>query len=127
MLTDVHHRHAHHVSVLNQPGMDHERYAGAIHNKGAPVSNVFGFIDGTLRQICQPSTGQREMFSSHKQQHGLKFQHVMLPNGIVAHSYGPYPGSRHDAAMYGVSGLEQLLSGIQTEAGTQMAIYGDTA
>ncbi len=50
----------------------------------------------------------------------------MLPNGLVAHSFGPYPGSRHDAAMYGVSGLEQLLRGV-TSNGTQMAIYGDAA
>ncbi len=52
MLADIHHRHSHHVSVLNQPWMDHERYAAVIRNKGAPVSNVFGFIDGTLRHIC---------------------------------------------------------------------------
>ena len=127
MLADVHHRHLHHMSVLNQPWMDHERYAAVIHNKGAPVSNVFGFINGMLRHICRPIRGQREMFSGHKRRHGLKSQHVMLPNGIVAHSFGPYPGSRHDAAMYGVSGVEQLLTGIQMQAGTQMAIYGDAA
>ncbi len=49
----------------------------------------------------------------------------MLPNGLVAHSFGPFPGRRHDASMYGVSGVDAQLSQILASNGQQMAIYGD--
>ncbi len=127
MSADVHHRHSHHISQLRQGWLDVDTYAAAILQKGAPVSNVFGFVDGTLRHICRPSTDQCEMYSGHKRKHGLKFQHIMLPNGLVAHSFGLYPGSRHDAAMYGVSGVEHQLHALKAANGTQMAIYGDAA
>ncbi len=65
------------------------------------------------------------MFSGHKRRHGLKFQHVMLPNGIVCHSFGPFPGSRHDASMYGVSQVDTQLAAVKGSDGRQLAIYGD--
>ena len=99
MLADIHHRHSRHLNCLTQPWLDPDRYAAAIVNKGSPVENVWGFVDGMLVHICRPGTDQREMFSGHKQRHGVKFQHVMAPNGIVVNSFGPYPGSHHDAAM----------------------------
>ena len=128
MLADIHHRHSRHLNCLTQPWLDPDRYAAAIVNKGSPVENVWGFIDGTLVHICRPGTDQREMFSGHKRRHGVKFQHVMAPNGIVVNSFGPYPGSHHDAAMYRVSGLENDLRTItRATDGAQMAIYGDAA
>ncbi len=127
MLSDVHHRFAHLLSSVDQPWMNHEAYCKAIVQKGSPVNNVFGFIDGTLRQICRPGVRQKEMFSGHKRCHGLKFQHIMLPNGLVCHSYGPYPGSRHDASMYGVSQVDMQLSKLKGSDGRQLAIYGDAA
>ncbi len=127
MLSDVHHRFSHLLSSVNQPWMDHEAYCQAIVNKGSPVNNVFGFIDGTLRQICRPGVRQKEMFSGHKRHHGLKFQHIMLPNGLVCHSYGPYPGCWHDASMYGVSRMDRQLAQLKGADGRQLAIYGDAA
>ncbi len=127
MLSDVHHRFAHLLSSVDQPWMDHEAYCSAVVAKGAPVDNVFGFIYGTLRHICRPGQKQKEMFSGHKRCHGLKFQHIMLPNGLVCHSYGPYPGSRHDALMYGVSQVDAQLSKLTGTDGRQLAIYGDAA
>ncbi|CAH2020805.1 unnamed protein product [Acanthoscelides obtectus] len=43
-----------------------EYYAQAIHNKGAPMNNCWGFIDGTARKICRPSENQEEYYSGHK-------------------------------------------------------------
>ncbi len=127
MLADVHHRFSHLLSSVDQPWMNHEAYCAAVVQKGAPVNNVFGFMDGTLQQICCPGEKQKEMFSDHKRRHGLKFQHVMLPNGLVCHSFGPYPGSRHDSSMYGVSNVDAQLSQLVTSDGRQLAIYGDAA
>ena len=32
--------------------------ADAVANKGAPLQNCFGFIDGTVRAIARPDTNQ---------------------------------------------------------------------
>lgn len=66
-----------------------ERYADAIHQKGGALDNCFGFIDGTVRPISRPNEHQRLLYNGHKRVHALKFQSVAIPNGIIAHLYGP--------------------------------------
>lgn len=66
-----------------------ERYAEAIHSKGAALDNCFGFVDGTVRPICRPNVNQRQVYNGHKRVHALKFQSVAIPNGIIANLYGP--------------------------------------
>ena len=46
-------------------------------------------IDGTVRPICRPKQHQRVVYNGHKRVHSLKFQCVALPNGIIAHIFGP--------------------------------------
>jgi len=72
---------------LNPPLL--ESYADAIDSKGSPLCNCFGFIDGTVRPICWPDQNQRVVYNWHKQVHGLKYQSVVLPNGMIANMYGP--------------------------------------
>lgn len=74
-------------------------YAQAIEAKGSPLTNCWGFIDGTVRPICRPQHHQREVYNGHKRCHALKFQNIVAPNGLIAHLYGPFEGRRHDAAM----------------------------
>ena len=64
-------------------------YADAVANKGAALSNYFGFVDGTVRPICRPGENQKVVYNGHKHVYTLKFQSVSLPNGLVAHLYGP--------------------------------------
>ena len=66
-----------------------ETYAQAITNKGAALTNCFGFVDGTVRQISRPGKNQRMVYNGHKRVHALKFQSVAIPNGIIANLYGP--------------------------------------
>ena len=54
-------------------------YADCIHQKGAPLDNCFGFIDGTVRQIARPQINQGVVYNGHKRVHALKFQCVVLP------------------------------------------------
>ena len=61
-----------------------ERYALAIHSKGAALDDCFGFVDGTVRPICRPNTNQRQVYNGHKRVHAIKFQSVAIPNGIIA-------------------------------------------
>lgn len=55
-----------------------KKYAETVFNKGAPLGNCF-----------HPGENQRLLYNGHKRVHGLKFQSVVLPNGLIAHLYGP--------------------------------------
>jgi len=72
-------------------------WADAIATKrGEHSANVWGFIDGTLRKMCRPTHNQREVYSGHKRCHGLKYQSVSAPCGLIVDLFGPIPGRRHD-------------------------------
>jgi hypothetical protein len=64
----------------------------------APASTV-GFVDGTLRFTARPTREQRVMYSGHKRHHGMKFQAVVTPDGLIVHLAGPYEGKKHDMGM----------------------------
>lgn len=66
-----------------------QKYADAIHAKGAALENCFGFVDGTVRPICRPKKWQRSVYNGHKRVHAIKFQSISLPNGLIGHLYGP--------------------------------------
>ena len=68
-----------------------QEYSDAIHAKGAPLENCFGFIDATVRPISRPDQQQRIVYNGHKRVHMLKFQSVALPNGLIGnmYMYGP--------------------------------------
>ena len=74
-------------TILNP--LELENYANAVNAKGAPLGNCFGFIDGTVRPICRPDKDQRIVYNGHKRVHALKFQSVVIPNGLIANLYGP--------------------------------------
>ena len=63
-------------------------YADAVFAKGASLDNCFGFVDGTVRPICCPGEMQRAVYNGHKRVHGLKFQSVAPPNGLIANLFG---------------------------------------
>ena len=105
-----------------------EQYYQSIAEKGSPLKNCFGFIDGTVRAIARPDTNQRTVYNGHKRVHALKFQAVALPNGLIGNLFGPMEGCRHDAAMLRES---QLLNALErnahTQAGNILCLYGDPA
>ncbi|XP_046860971.1 uncharacterized protein LOC124454210 [Xenia sp. Carnegie-2017] len=103
-------------------------YANAIHEKGAPYENCFGFIDGTVRPISRPKKHQRIVYNGHKKVHSLKFQGVALPNGLIAHIFGPVEGKKHDAGMLADSNfLQDLEQNAFSVDGRPLCIYGDPA
>ena len=85
------------------------RMADAIHAK-SPMCTVAGFIDGTLRRICRPSRFQRAVFNGHKRHHGLKWQNVVAPDGMIIHQWGPAEGRRSDPWLLRESNLVAILS-----------------
>ena len=56
--------------------LNFEMFADAIHDKGAALSNCWGFIDGTVRPICRPGKRQRLVYNGHKKVHAIKFQSI---------------------------------------------------
>ena len=126
MLSLVFNTHHHHLECLEQPFLSPEnlsRYADSIHARGAPLQNCFGFIDGTVRKIARPNRNQRTMYNGHKRFHGMKFQSVVVPDGLIANLSGPYEGKRHDSTMLHQSGLLPLLD----QHAVHNEIYGDPA
>ena len=79
-------------------------------NKGAPLLNCWGFIDGTVRPVCRPQESQRLTYNGHKRIHAFKFQSVVAPNGLIAFLDGPYEGRKHDSGMLAESGLLNKLN-----------------
>lgn len=75
------------VNILNPVAL--RNYADCILQMGAPLDNCFGFIDGTVRPIARPGVTQRILYNGHKRIHSLKYQAVAIPNGLIAHLYGP--------------------------------------
>lgn len=105
-----------------------QEFADAVSAAGSPLENIVGFVDGTVRPVCRPKDHQREMFNGHKRYHGLKFQSVVAPNGLIVDLYGPIEGRRHDCFMLAESGLLNTLDTLgEDEAGRPFGIYGDPA
>ena len=119
------------LNDFNQPWFSPnklEEYSIAIHNKGTPLMNCFGFVDGTVRPCSRPGKNQRILFNEHKPIHALKFQSVVIPNGLICNLNGPFEGHRHDSGMLAES---RLLDQHQLHAYTPneepLCIYGDPA
>ena len=105
-----------------------EEFCQAIHRKGAPLQNCFGFVDGTVRRLCRPGRNQRVLYNGHKKVHAIKFQSVATPNGMVANLFGPVEGRRHDSTMLARSGLlPTLVQNAVDRNGAPLCIYGDPA
>ena len=103
-------------------------YEHAIRAKSGVNLRIWGFIYGTVMAICKPGVNQRMFYNGHKRFHGLNFQGVSTPDGLITHLYGPVVGSRHDSGVLGESGLlAQLEQHMQVPGGEYFALYGDPA
>ncbi|KAL3217739.1 hypothetical protein MRX96_050943 [Rhipicephalus microplus] len=74
-------------------------FSQAVHQKGAPLKNCCGFIDGTARRICRPSKLHQEHYSGYKRFHCQKYQAGMCANGIICQLDGPFRGWPHDSGI----------------------------
>ena len=132
MILDIVYENFNHLlHDFNQVWLSQERleeFSASIHLKGAALDNCWGFIDGTLRPCCRPGQYQRHLYNGHKRVHGIKFQSVVAPNGLIADLYGPVEGRRHDSGMLAMSGLlPRLQNHSHRVNGGPLCIYGDPA
>ena len=85
--------HSHLLHSWDSPFLRQEAlksYADAVYAKGAPLKNCFGFVDGTVRPVCRPGKHQKVVYNGHKRVHSIKFQSVVIPNGLIANLAGPW-------------------------------------
>ncbi|TFY53417.1 hypothetical protein EVG20_g10124 [Dentipellis fragilis] len=107
--------HAHLLSPENLVA-----YASAIHHAGAPLEGKW----------------QRQAYSGYKHYHALKFQAIMLPNGLFGHLFGPYESCHHDPFLLSESQIVDKCAEYATRPGTNdhtpaeqrfLQIFGDPA
>ena len=91
-------------------------------------ANIVGFIDWTLRRICRPGgPPEVQVFDGHHRDHGLAYQSLVFPNGMIGDLYGPAFGRRHGACLLEKSKLNDRLPRVQENNPIQYKVYGDAA
>ena len=101
-------------------------YSDVIYAKSGALQNCWGFIDGTVRACGRPGIIQRSFYNGHKRFHGLKFQSVVCPNGLIANLYGPVEGKRHNSSLLAATCLLEKLEMFSfSPDNTPLCIYGD--
>ena len=77
--------------------------------KRSPLENCFGFIDGTVIEICRRKPNyQRIVYNRDKRVHSIKFQSWALPSDPIGNLYGPYKVRRHDCTMLHESSFTKI-------------------
>ena len=66
-------------------------------------------------------------YNGHKRKHWLKFQSVVVPNGMIANLQGPYKGRKHDCSMLHETNLLNNLRQNAWANGEPLCLYGDPA
>ena len=121
-------RWGHIPAMVSQLAGRFPMYAEAIERtSGIEGLLIAGFIDCTVRCCARPLYGQEALFSGHKKIHGLKYQALGFPDGLIAGLYGPRQARRHDSRVLIESGLQTSLTNIQRRTGLPYLIYGDPA
>jgi hypothetical protein len=110
-------------------------YADTLHAFGAPTRSVLGFLDCTISQTCRPGEFQELVYMGYKKFHGMKFQGVVIPNGLIAHLKGPFRAPQNDSGILNELFLMQNIATHMIQAGSQPGdpldhrfyqLYGDS-
>ncbi|OAD05736.1 hypothetical protein MUCCIDRAFT_79183 [Mucor lusitanicus CBS 277.49] len=109
------------------------KFAAAVDQAGALISNVIGFIDGTLQQVNRPSTDdamQKALYNGWKHLHAIQYQAIVTPDGITSSIMGPVIGSTHDRVSFSMLETERRLErylDLPENEEDQFVLYGDPA
>lgn len=106
------------------------RWREAISRKFGPPKenqlNLFGFIDGTMREMCKPGgpfINQESVLDGHHYMPALGYLGVIAPDGLFALFFGPVVGAINDHSMVCISELLSMLEGGLFGEGAEL--YGD--
>ena len=90
-LNFIYQRHHHGLELRNLHSLQLpylQKYEDAVARKGAPLYNCSDFVGGTIACICKPVLNERVAYSHDTRVHGIKFQAVVLPNGLIINLEG---------------------------------------
>ncbi len=92
------------------------------------VEGIWGFVDGTFRGHCRPGDNrdQQIVYSGHKRAHGMNWQAITTPDGLISSLVGPYVGANNDWSMWKRSGCKEEIRRVMSGHPT-LYIYGDLA
>ena len=103
-----------------------QQYEMAISSRGC--SGIWGFIDGTVRPIARPKKNQEDYYSGHKGYHGIKYQGIVTPDGLISSLYGPMLGPDGDWKLWKECKIKDRLREIFTDNSEPILyLYGDAA
>ena len=86
-----------------------QAYCDAFSSKGSYQGlNIAGALDAKQVRICRPKSGQEAQYTRHKQEHCLKFQTVVVPDGLIFHTTTGQNGRDHDSRVMNNSGLVEF-------------------
>lgn len=103
------------------------KWKGKRGKHGTGLGNCVGFIDGTVQRCARPGIYQRVLYNGHKRCHSVKWQGLMLPNGIMPMPFGPVNGRRNDGFLLKESGVEEIMRDCNARLGWTYCLYGDAA
>ena len=127
VLNHIYENYAHCINDITRWRGHMRTWADAIHDVGAPAPRCVGFIDGTFRACARPTRGQRQAYSGHKKLHGIKFQSVVAPNGLIVDFYGCVVGRRADGYLLTRSKFVKRMRRLCRLEGRPYYVYGDPA
>ena len=95
---------------------------------GQGLGLIWGFIDGSFVGFCQSidPEHQRRMYSGYYKGHGMKWQAIVTPDGLVSSLCGPWAGPVNDWTMLQESGILEDFRRVYGEK-ERLYVYGDPA
>ncbi|CAN0452656.1 unnamed protein product, partial [Scytosiphon promiscuus] len=97
---------------------------------GCAGSEVFGFLGKTLLKTCRKQGKtelQREFYDAQEGAHGISFQSLVLPNGMIGDVSGPVPGGSDPSDLPRKSELNDRLAAVQRGRPFRGRVYGNSA
>ena len=104
-------------------------WATLVWDKTHASPRIIGFLDGTWIEVCKPGLDaiQRELYNRYYGGHGLKYQALVAPMGLILDLFGPIVGRVSDSVMLRLSQLEAKLQQVSAAVGWQVVAYADSA
>ena len=88
--------------------------------------NIWAFVDGTFKGIARPTEEQKIYYSGHKKEHGIKWQGIITPDGIIS-LQGPYEGKANDWSMYHDTKVERRMRKVWSSSNYSLVSFLLTA
>lgn len=124
MLLHLWEKYQHLLTLETSPlATQHNLYVEKVQEYTRSNLDIIGFIDGTFRGTACPVVGQRAMYNGYKRKHGVIFEAITSPDGLIVHVHGPITGANNDRFVIARSRVGERL-GIMLPG---RAVYGDAA